>query len=458
MQDARLSESTEGNPGFSGYSTEDFVRWARKVDIYTLGDGAADFALEEHEEIIKSFGNFRHSVSNKLSKAFTYENTLLPGQLKDIGSCWDGSKVGSVNEMDSLYIIEGVNITIRPSHKHGIYHVYLGKGPILCEIEPRKLRDVFADKYSELVSQVELPSCLKHGGYNSQGSGLPNNGYSGVRFNGPAATSQFLTKNKTLLTWDMTPVVVLTDAEEIQEGVWQSMQPIITDNPDKMFSPSDVHLIPDAIDNIWRISTAQMEAELLRVLSREAPMKTALSFCKVLSSLLKKWSQLYKVDLISGVNVVKELDEYLGILGMSGKTQVMDILNRKMRFAHIWIPSTMRDKYHEDSKSSISINNAAVKHILMKAAYKLKGAFAPKANTELVTKLIRIVFETLGNDDVYSSEHALLEGIRISHFSVSPSMASEKQAMARDVCRQCRTLLRETMTEVIHSVIVMKCL
>ncbi len=120
-----------------------------------------------------------------------------------------------------------------------------------------------------------------------------------------------------------------------------------------------------------------------------------------------------------------------------------------MRFGHIFIPSDKKEEYYEDTKASISINNAAVKHILFKAAMQRKGALGSKENMALVRELIKEVFEHLGSDEVYSSEHAFLLGVRISHFSVSPTVARKKQALARDVCRQCRTLVHEAMTEVV---------
>ncbi len=68
---------------------------------------------------------------------------------------------------------------------------------------------------------------------------------------------------------------------------------------------------------------------------------------------------------------------------------------------------------------------------------------------DVVRELIKEVFETLGTENVYTTEHAFLPGIRISHFSLSHTVAHKKQALAQDVCRQCRTLVQEAMTEVI---------
>ncbi len=413
---------------------------------------------------MKTFGAYRHKVAEQLSREFKYDDVLLPGQLRDIGSCWDGSKVGTVNEMDSLYVMDGDKFTVIPGSTQGVYHVYLRQDS--SEIKPRRIRDKFADVYSELVSQAELPDCLKHGGYktcrkrrhrkarpkaisgSTRGPFTPKSRFSGVRFNGPAVTSQFLAKDKTLLTWDVTPVVVLGNDGAIQEAVRRCMQPIIAENPDKMFPPGDIHLIPDATENVWRLSTAQMEADILRVLSREAPIKKALSFCKVLSSRLKEWSGDNTGIGSDVVKIIEELDRHLAIGDIPEMALAIQRLNTKMRFAHIWIPADMKEEYNEDKKSSISVNNAAVKHILLRAACKRKGAFAPYENMGLVKDLMRLVFEALGNEKSFSSSHALLPGLRISHFSVAASVASKKLILARDLSLQCKTLLQEAISEV----------
>ena len=173
----------------------------------------------------------------------------------------------------------------------------------------------------------------------------------------------------------------------------------------------------------------------------------ALCLCKVLASRLKTWNDKDGDFVTVAVDIAKELDEFLA-MEETDKANAVQALNGKMRFAHIWIPAKEKEKYNEDKKTNISINNAAMKHILLAAASHKKGAFAPKEYMELVVELMRVVFVVLGNHKAYSSEHAFLKGIYISHFSICPSVASNKQALARDVSVQCRTLLEEAMTEV----------
>ncbi len=229
--DAKLDEPAGGEPGPPGYSTEDFSRWARKVDIFTLGEEAADFVLERHKEITTEFGKYRQNLTLKLYKFFTCDGASLPGQLKDIGSCWDGSKVGAVDEMDSLYVINGDHFLIQEHEdKRGVYKVFLKIDSTLHEVRPRTIRDQFAQKYSQLASELELPGCLEHGGYKASRPKqhrceITKSRYSGVRYNGPAVTSQFLTKDKTLLTWDMTLAIALPLDVQTQDALRQFMQP-----------------------------------------------------------------------------------------------------------------------------------------------------------------------------------------------------------------------------------------
>ncbi len=464
IQDAKLDDQpkeTGQKLGPLGYSREDFVQWARKIDIYTLDKGAADFSTKEHEQIVEQFGAYRQKVVSNLATQLRYEchcRTELPltGRLSDIGSCIDGSKVGSANEMDSLYIMDGNNHIIEKSDKRGLYRVYLETDSTRHEIQPRRLREKLAGKYSELISRLKLPDCLENAGYKSsfghcQDTQLPDSGYSGVRYNGPAVTSQFLTKHNTLLTWDITPVVVLRDAE-IQSRVRksESMQGIIADNTDKMFPPNDIHLFPDATTNIWRLTTAAMEADVLCRMSSHAAFKEAFSSCKVLSTGLKGWrnENTKFSDATAGVDIVVAVNRYNQMEDCTEKTEEGEILNRKMRFAHIWFPSDKRDEYNEDKKSAISVNNAAVKHALLRAASGTKGAFGPQRNPDLVKKLIRTAFEDLSDDKSYSTEHAFLTDTRISHFSVAPGMASQRDNLARDITQQCKTLVCEAMTDV----------
>ena len=467
MQNARLSEAKSENQQYADlqlqYSTDDFLQSVRQIDVYSLDKGSANFA--KHEEIVKEFSVYRRTIAQELSKRFQYEGVkgqsrALPGQLKDIGSCWDGSKVGDVNEMDSLYVMDHHGLIVKKSGM-GCYRVYLGKETDKHEITPRRLRSQFTDVYDSLVCQEKVPDCLQHGGFNSslnaatfvsssqQTVDVSSHSYSGVRYNGPAVTSQFRTKDNSLLTWDITPVLLLPDSEWLENIIRKIISPIIAENPGKMLPHIDVHLFPDAIDNVWRLSTAHMEANILRDLSSDAPMKKAPAICKVLFSWLQEWNGENVAQTASDcehapLDILTQIDQVLA----AGDSTEKERRKRKMRYAHIWIPSAKRSRYNEAGKGNISVNTAALKHILIKAGLTRQGAFAPKEDPKLALQLTREVFTEIGNENAFTTDHALLPETRISHFSLLACVATEKYRLANQICMQCQTILSEVMSEV----------
>ncbi len=441
---AKLSEREDSDVRFlpkSLYVKETFEQWTRTIDIYDLEKFQADFSLDE--EIVDAFGKYRHKVASELSKSFQYDKTKFKSQVRNIGSCHDGSKVGRMNEVDSLFILEGDNIIVEESDRDGFYRIFLKQGREKCEILPQTIRKQFADAYEKVISRLPLPDCLRHGGYIS-----PR--YSGLRYNRPAATSQFLTKENYLLTWDMTPTFCLPGDHTKDDEVNKIIKPIIKVIKEKMLDIY-IHLIPDAGENLWRLSTAQLEADILRILPSVTPIKQALSYCKVLCSKLKKWNaqngtRLSLQDEQCDLDVVKELYECCKELDPNSKT--IEGLNQKMRYCHVWIPPEKQNQLNEDEKGFISINTAAVKHILLSFALEQQEAFSAEKCTELVIKLMKMVFDTLGNISQFSSPHAFLRGASIQHFSVLASQAARNTDLALNTKEQCRTLVSNAMTMV----------
>ncbi len=199
------------------YPKDAFLQCAQKIDIYNLDKEKANFSLDK--EMDEEFGEYRRKVQNSLRKHFQYAEPWhsavnIKGILQNIGSCHDGSKVAKMDEVDSFYVLESDNIIVEPEPVQGggAYRVFWKKGSTKFEIQVCSMRNQFADAYDKIISEIALPSCLKHGGYAS-----PQ--HSGLRYNGPAATSQFLTKDNSLITWDMTPTFCLPEKEVIHHDV-----------------------------------------------------------------------------------------------------------------------------------------------------------------------------------------------------------------------------------------------
>ncbi len=247
----------------------------------------------------------------------------------------------------------------------------------------------------------------------------------------------------------MTPAFCLCRENNKYHEVREILQPALEINRDVMFGDMNIHLIPDTKDDVWKLSTAQLEADLLRELIPSiSPMRQALSNCKVLASKLKKWNSA-KINLPEclgiGLDIIKQLDAYLESQHKEGG----DRLNHVLRYAHIWIPPEKRMLYHEDEKPYVSINTAAIKHILLTAALGgIPEAFSGRENRELVLQLMVLVFSTLGNPEQFSSPHAFLREARIPHFSVLASQASNKTESVLSIKEQCRMLVSGAMTKV----------
>ncbi len=429
------------------YPSDVFLDWARKLDIYDLKKEKADFSLDK--ETRDEFGDYRREVEDELRKSFqyvqhSYSAVNIKGTLQNIGSCHDGSKVEKMDEVDSFYVLEGDNIVVGPADGQGNYRVFWKNRSTKFEIKARSMRNQFADACCTIVSKLSLPKCLRHGGYNS-----PK--YSGLRYNGPAATSQFLTKDNSLLTWDMTPTFCLPRTENIYHEVRQILHPILDVISDKMLDKIDIHLIPDGGENHWRLSTAHLEANILRILPTVAPVKQALSYCKILLSKLKAWNARncdgFTSEMDDGfARIMQELDKY--VEGSSKRLEMAENLNKELRYAHVWIPLAKRKLYNEDQKAYLSINNAAVKYILLNAALERPEAFSDKENMELVVKLMKKVFEVLGETSLLSSPHTFLRMIDVPHLSILPSQEKYKMAAGLLIKEQCRTLPLAAMTKV----------
>ncbi len=440
IEAAKLKDGSSCDGVVLDYPKQTFQDWVKTLDIYDLKNYKADFYVDE--KFVTKFTDYRNAVAEELPKYAKYKGIGLSGQIKNIGSCQDGSKVGKMNEADSLYVLNEDNFSIE-SRQGGGYQIFLKQSNMKYEIKPRDIRNQFANGYAEVISKLPLPDCLKHAGYMS-----PD--YSGLRYNGPAATSQFLTKadNPSLLTWDLTPALCLGREDFNRQEIRNTIKPALEINPGTMFGDMGIHLIPDSNDESWKLSTAQLEADLLReLIPLVAPMRQALSDSKVLASKMKKWNSENLIppdSLDSRLDIMLELVAYLETLDK----QLGERLKQKLRYAHIWIPPEKRSQYHEDEKTHVSINTAAIKHILLTAALENPAAFAGKKDKKLVHKLVILVFNTLGDPTKFSSPHALLKDIKIPHVSVLSSHASNKMRLVLSIKEQCRLLVSGAMTQV----------
>ncbi len=213
-------------------SIEQFKRLCKAINIHDLVEDEADYlaGYDERQRLVD------YVVEQTESDAFP-----LRGRALEIGSCWDGSKLDRIDEIDLLFVLEKNQIerlqdgTMRWENK---------------EYTIREFRRFFDDCLDEVLCS-KAPDDFDHGGYAS-----PQ--YSGVRMNGPASTI-LLTKSTFTTSVDITPCFPV-ECPEVE--AWIKRLVLKCDNRPL---PTNLkpHLVACAVEEKWQISTAHIEAQLL---------------------------------------------------------------------------------------------------------------------------------------------------------------------------------------------------
>ncbi len=126
-------------------------------------------------------------------------------------------------------------------------------------------------------------------------------------------------------------------------------------------------------------------------------------------------------------------------------------LNERMRYEHVYLSPAEREGFGETSKSPISINTAAVKHIILCKAFSRMGSFS-EGNLAPSDEMMREVFRELSDTPSVSVPHGFL-GTPISKFSLLPYLANMKYDVVGTIREECQQLLHNTMTEVRTSLV-----
>ncbi len=121
------------------------------------------------------------------------------GRLAQIGSFYDGSKTGGLNEMDYLYVVSEPSLKIRPVESDASQFRIWVRGK---EVTPRELNESLITAMQRTLSKKVLPVKWQHGGYAS-----PE--FSGVRCNGPAITAMFCNENESHISLDVSVAFLL---------------------------------------------------------------------------------------------------------------------------------------------------------------------------------------------------------------------------------------------------------
>ncbi len=454
IEKAKLPSKPSVSPSrHSGYyDKESFRKFVKSdMDVRDMSQHIADFT--QSTDVAQALHAIRNSFELRL-----HQRLGSVGSLFQIGSFYDGSKTGRLNEMDCLYVISEADIMIRQdSSGKGGFRIYV-KGN---EIKPREINKKLIAAMKDILSEMPLPDGWTHGGYAS-----PD--FSGTRCNGPSVTAMFCNKDEKHISLDVSIAFPLTSQLQQRQDFPSDLKyrcQFLADNISKIQKElshtqisADLHLIGNLKDDTWQLTTALAEAEILRSLRPECSVKLALGICKVIASKIQIWyanhnrwrdrpAKVYDAEH-ARESILAELRSYSeGTL--CSKAESRDRLNTALAYQHLYLASEDRNEFKEVLKSDASINNAAIKHIILKAALELKGAFS-ETSKQRERQLIRAVFEELSSTDSFYTQHALVPNpsCPISKFSFSMYLAHIKEIIATDLTQQCEIVLDNAFAQV----------
>ncbi len=452
--------SRERNRFYNDREFQAFV--TDEIDIRDMGKHMADFS--QSGDVGQKLHVIRGALQAGIQQRFPYN-----GALAQIGSFYDGSKTGRLNEMDCLYVIDESNVIVKQvTDTQGQFEIWLDER----KIKPREINLLLMTALADSLCELALPEGWGHGGYASPEFG-------GVRCNGPAVTAMFRTRGEDHMSLDVSVTVPLTSQLQKKSGFPESLKEQcqglekrvshIQRELKRTQISADLHLIGNLPDNTWQPTTALAEAEILRVLNPEFSLKRALEICKATVSMQQKWYEEHAthcdrtVEIDSAVDVppkkrmrssgdhhrevvLRELKKYVDTDSVR-KSELRHKLNLDLQYQHIWLSPADRKDFKEVLKGEASINTAAIKHILLRAACQMKGAFS-KASSTNTDRLIRAVFEDLASSESVLTPHALIDGAVLPKFSISVSLSHVKEDVAQDLQEQCRCILDDALVKV----------
>ncbi len=349
-----------------------------------------------------------------------------------------------MNEMDCLFVMDVPGLTINNQTQHSGEYQVLIRGK---KLKARNFNILFANCLEKAVLEIPLPSRIQHGGY-----ATPQ--FSGLRFNGPASTAQFLYKPVSgpefSISLDITIAFPMDSESTERLQLIQRIEPIIQENKRVQTIVNGPHVVPDILNNIWKLSTAVVEAEILNKLLHVCPLKVALGRCKALFHHLEKFNTKLSVfntpttERLS--KIVADLRQYMITTDQAKRHRLRAGLNARMRYEHIQIPPAQRSELHETNKTGLSINTAAVKHIILAYALDVQGAFS-EVQDSVSRDMMHTVLVHLSDPGSPGIRHAFLD-TAISKYSVLPCMADSKQQMLATIRKECNLVSRNAVTKV----------
>ena len=402
--------------------------------------------LEKERTVFSSGHKIRSSIlSHIYYRIEMNEEFPFRGSIKKIGSCWDGSKVGQLDEVDTLFVLDPNQVTISKYFLHNVRVSYSGN-----EYSTGQLNTMFADAV-ELALEGDPPEGMEHNGF-----AAPE--FSGVRLSGPAVTVLYRTtaqcgpiQKGTMVSLDITLAIPFNKTEfdvimEINSKIDRIIS--LTDNK-PMDPPRTPHLIPYAVTGTWKPTTAYIEANVLHELEGNIPLKRAHLLLKCLQRKVEQFTSVYNLFDVDPSQESKHnarhtrLATHLSNLILHGNSSNA---RQCMKYGYVLLTPVEREQHNELQKKNIAINSAAIKHMILYKA-TTKDYKSQPANEQSTLALMKAVILELTRRDSNFVQHFFRWSFpAICKFSVRENLGDNFCKMAMKL-RQLYEELHNTLAK-----------
>ena len=407
------------------------------IKIALLEEERTNFAIGE---------DLRSSIIEHIKKRTNCNTFPFRGHVKKIGSSWDGSKLGVLDEVDTLYVLDEEDFKVCYFGKRACEFHIVWKGKMY---DAQELNHTFAN-HLEHVLRDDTPRGLGHNGY-----AAPR--FSGVRVSGPAVTVLYQTTEqignmepREFLSVDITLALPFScakdtaSAHEICTAIARWTKKKCREIKTKAMNiPKNPNFIACHINGTWKLTTARIEAVMFHELEENSSTKRAYVLLKCLNKKVDKTNfkdDLFQVgpkstdlrdslikqidaccrkdDNIDTDNLIKEINECCRKDDIDSGSLIKEIdsccrndedidrVNHCMRYGYVLLSPKERTHYNELPTKIISINTAAIKHILLDKSLP-EDCAAEKSNPERVAELMRYTLEELARDDSFKIKNGI---------------------------------------------------
>ena len=381
-------------------------------------------------------------INHIRSKTQDNKKFPLPGCIEQIGSAFDGSKVGQLDEIDTLYVLANDKVTVT-CDENSIDNIHVAWEGV--ERSARQFSEYFADELEKAINESP-PKGLQHNGY-----AAPR--FSGTRVNGPAITVLFRTAAKsgkiiqgTMISVDITLAVRFCHPQCNAINSWAKTY-IVETNKGKAINIAEPHLISCHVHGVWKLTTAFVEAGVLHDLNEESPVKRAHVLHKCLATKVDSFNSAHGVlDVPENRNNIQR--NLITLLSMPKDLQDINKLNQCMRYGHIWLSPSEKKYFNELQKKNISINAAAAKHLLIGEARPEDFAFQ-RRNESPALRMMGSVINEIGNETSLNIKNCINSSFpEICKLSARETLADDICGLTKNILHQYKILHKAVFTNV----------